>query len=116
MATSSEFIRELDPEIQPYAVALLAWLEYYGAPLRVVSGRRTRTEQAMLFALGKTRTLNSYHLSGRAFDVTFIRYGYTAPPEWWVFAGQVGEWLGLRWGGRFQGYGDLGDAGHFELP
>lgn len=92
----------------------LVWVlrVYYGLPAIVISGRRTRAEQAHLVNTGASLTMNSKHLQGRAFDIWF--QGFDAeqiPDEWWYLAGLVGEWLGLTWGGRWTRIRDLG---HFE--
>ena len=77
--------------------------------------------QRRLFAQGRTlpgpivtHTLNSRHLSGRAFDITFqgIDADQAVRAGAFDLAGSIGEALGLRWGGRFRG---LRDLGHFEL-
>jgi len=108
--------------LQPRAANLGAWLIWYmgqfGAHVHVTEGLRSAGRQQQLFAQGRTapgpivtNTLQSRHLTGRAFDVDFV--GVSADqvhPAWWQFTGRVGEALGLRWGGRWA----LKDFRHFE--
>lgn len=91
-----------------------------GLDVRITSTYRTRAEQAALWAQGRTKPGpivtnakpgQSKHELGRAFDFTFRELGYTAPDEWWDFAGEVGESVGLVWGGRWR----HPDRPHFEL-
>jgi peptidoglycan L-alanyl-D-glutamate endopeptidase CwlK len=89
-----------------------------GIPVRVTSTRRSVEEQRKLYAQGRTEpgpivtwTLNSAHIDGRAFDVTVEGAPeYDDDPEAWDLLGELGEGMGLAWGGTY------GDFGHFELP
>jgi peptidoglycan L-alanyl-D-glutamate endopeptidase CwlK len=98
--------------------ALLEQAKAEGIPVRVTSTRRTREEQERLYAQGRTDpgpivtwTLNSAHVSGRAFDLTIPGAAeYEDDPDAWELLGELGEALGLEWGGTY------GDFGHFELP
>lgn len=90
-----------------------------GLRVRIAEVRRSRERQRRLYAQGRTApgpvvtwTLNSKHVSGRAFDFDFIDYWDARDPAAWDFAGEIGEWLGLRWGGRW----NVQDLRHFELP
>ncbi len=92
-------------------------MQYEGIPVRITETIRSQERQRELYAQGRTRpgpvvtwTLNSAHLSGRAFDFTVVGAPeYDDDPEAWEFAGTLGEDLGMRWGGSF------GDYGHFEI-
>jgi len=65
-------------------------------------------------AQGRSRTLTGKHLRGQAFDVDIHGFGRDQIPMlFWEQLGEGGEYLGLRWGGRFSG---LWDPGHFENP
>ncbi len=89
-----------------------------GIPIRITSQRRSGDEQRRLYAQGRTEpgpivtwTLNSKHTSGEAFDATIVGAPeYEDDPDAWEVLGELGEDLGLVWGGSF------GDFGHFELP
>jgi len=89
-----------------------------GLPVRITSTRRSPEEQEQLYAQGRTEpgpivtwTLNSAHVTGRAFDCTIPGAPeYDDDPDAWDLLGELGEDVGLRWGGSF------GDFGHFELP
>lgn len=111
-------LSSLDARTANLGAWLIWYLNYYGAPAQVTEGLRTAARQAALFAQGRTRpgqiltnTLQSRHMTGRAFDIDF--QGVPADevhPLWWDFAGRVGEALGLRWGGRWA----IRDLRHFE--
>jgi len=84
-------------------------------PLIVTSARRSLAEQQALLAQGRTRTLNSKHLTGQAFDIDV--YGWNrddVPRAFWYILGPWAESnLGLVWGGRWS---SIFDPGHFESP
>ena len=111
---------ELEPEVAWRAEYLLAILRYYGVPARITDTRRSSVDQFRLYLRGRVtqgpivtraRPGSSLHESGRAFDITFLGPGYHAPERWWQFAGAVGRYLGLRWGGDFRSFRD---RPHFE--
>jgi len=107
-------IRALSPEMQDAAYWLVYWVREAGIPLQITSSVRTREEQAALVRSGASLTQRSKHLTGQAFDVDVHGYGRDELPLWfWQALGQLGEYLGLRWGGRWSG---LKDYGHFENP
>lgn len=92
---------------------------YFELPAIITEGRRSQARQELLFAQGRETTGNivtqvqrSRHTLGEAFDIDMFGYPpATVPIAVWQDAGRVGEWLGLRWGGRFR---DLVDYRHFE--
>lgn len=62
-----------------------------------------------------TWTLESNHESGRAFDAVPSKDGkvwWNAPIEVWIKMGEIGESVGLTWGGRWEG--TKRDLPHFE--
>jgi len=84
-----------------------------GIPLIITSSRRSQWEQFKLVISGRSRTLNSAHLRGQAFDVDVAGWRRDALPEaFWASLGEYAEALGLTWGGRFKTFYD---PGHFEL-
>jgi len=107
-------IEALSPDIQLAAFYLVLWVREAGFPLQISSSVRSRAEQASLFRAGLSQTTASKHLTGQAFDVDVHGYGRDEVPLWfWQALGQLGEYIGFRWGGRF---GNLKDYGHFENP
>jgi len=63
-----------------------------------------------------TWTLESNHEGGTAFDVVPLKDGrawWNAPIDVWLKIGEIGESVGLKWGGRWEGA--KRDLPHFEL-
>lgn len=112
-------ITSLNRDAAVRAAWLIHYLDLYGAHVHVTEGLRTVGRQQALFAQGRTTpgpkvtwTLSSRHLTGRAFDIDFVGIAADQVPDvWWDLAGQIGEWLGLRWGGRWA----VRDLRHFEM-
>jgi peptidoglycan L-alanyl-D-glutamate endopeptidase CwlK len=117
-------IQTLQPPVQPIALSFLAKCEDAGIPCTVVQGTRTFTQQQVVYDQGRTtpgqivtkaRPGDSYHQYGLAFDVVPI--AYESAPDWnpsgpyWHTIGEIGESLGLTWGGRWSSPDDP----HFEL-
>lgn len=80
----------------------------------VTCTRRTPEEQKILVEQRKSKTMNSKHLEGKAFDIAVIKDGKVS----WKFDdykpyGIIGESIGLKWGGNFKG--GFRDGPHFEL-
>lgn len=85
----------------------------------VTEGVRSAQRQAMLFAAGKTKTMNSQHLHGRAVDVcvlidgkadwTFANYRIVADAVK-AAARQLG--FAVEWGGDWKTFKD---GPHFQL-
>lgn len=112
-------ITSLNRDAAVRAAWLIHYLGLYGAHVHVTEGLRTTERQQALFAQGRTApgprvtwTLASRHLTGRAFDIDFVGIDASqVPAVWWDLAGRIGEWLGLRWGGRW----GVRDLRHFEF-
>lgn len=121
-------ISTLDPDVQELALSLLQECARKGLMLTVTQGRRTWQEQAQLYAQGRTvsgkRVTNaqpgtSWHNFGRAFDVADMdnspydlgKPGAADDDALWEQIGEIGESLGLIWGGRFK---SILDRPHFE--
>lgn len=122
----SSRIEDLEPATRAMCEDFLARCRAAGIALRVTHTLRTLDEQAKLYAQGRTlpgpivtkaRPGSSAHNFGAAFDVCFDeRRPY--PPETdprWLAIGQLGELVGLSWGGP-NGKGDrfTFDRPHFE--
>ena len=101
---------------------LLRRLAAEGLTFKVIQGRRTQAEQDALYAKGRTVpgpkvtwTRNSRHLTGRAIDLAlFSGKNVVWESKHYNRAGEIGEELGLVWGGRWRG--GKTDRPHFELP
>jgi peptidoglycan L-alanyl-D-glutamate endopeptidase CwlK len=106
-------IRQLLPELQDAAIDHLNTLRAAGLPAVIIDARRTMARQRAYVAAGRSRTLNSYHLKGRAYDIGWVGVrDRDVPTEWWDYAGEVGKSIGWRWGGDFK---RLIDKPHFEF-
>lgn len=85
----------------------------------VVEGLRTKERQAYLLDAGKSRTMNSYHLTGHAVDIAPIVDGKVSW-EWKFFhpmadaMKQAAKELGveLTWGGSWKTFPD---GPHFQI-
>lgn len=121
---SERNLATLDPTTAKLAREHLRCLAAEGYTFKITSGTRTFSEQAALFAKGRTapgpkvtkaRPGSSWHNFGLAYDLTLFQGDKN--PVWehpaYDIAGRIGEELGLRWGGRFK---SLVDKPHFERP
>jgi len=120
----SRSLLDLEPQTQAKARALLLRVQKVGLIVAVYSTLRTYEEQAKLYAQGRTapgeivtkaRPGQSWHNFGRAFDVAFVSPA-TGKLSWrpdypWTKLGEMGEAVGLTWGGRWKRFPDLG---HFQ--
>lgn len=99
----------LEPATQIRCIYLVNAARAAGIPLLVTSGRRSYFEQLSLVWSGKSKTLSSRHLQGRAFDVDVAGWSRDALPDsFWRSLWAYAEGLGLKvplktW-----------DKGHFE--
>lgn len=120
---------QLDPRFKPLAFALLARLTEARIAVCIVNTRRTAAEQQAAIARGVSWVTHSKHEDGLAIDIapyeTWAMHGddkiqWDTHDTVWLKIGQIGEQLGLRWGGRFHPLNNIGvgvDPGHFEyLP
>jgi peptidoglycan L-alanyl-D-glutamate endopeptidase CwlK len=119
---SEKNLATVQPQLQKLGRELLRRLAAEGLTFKVTSGNRTKAEQAALYAKGRTApgpkvtwTMNSRHIGGQAIDLTLFS---GKNPVWeskhYTRAGEIGEELGLVWGGRWKG--GKTDKPHFELP
>jgi uncharacterized protein YcbK (DUF882 family) len=84
-----------------------------GYAVVITSSVRSLQQQQQLLAQGRTTTLASKHLTGQAFDIDIFGKGRDSVPTWvWENLGPFGESVGLKWGGRWQSFKDVG---HFEV-
>ena len=92
----------------------------------VVYGLRTEAEQAKLVQEGLSKTMNSRHLTGHAVDLAPWPIDWKNTKRFYHFGGiveAVAREMGIpiRWGGDWDGDGDLDDQTfmdlvHFEIP
>lgn len=115
----SRKLDDLSPDFKPLAVELLARLMEAGVCVLIVDTLRTQEEQLANIKKGVSWTLNSRHLSGDAIDIVPYSVWQSQGPDklqWdssdpvWLKIGEIGESLGLTWGGRWK----VRDMGHFE--
>lgn len=119
----SRAIDDLTPECQEVFYRFRDAAADAGIFFLVTCTRRTRDEQAALYAIGRTspgrivthaRPGESVHESGNAFDIVPL---HGKMPLWdakapeWIQLGAIGESLGLTWGGRWK----MRDMPHFQL-
>ena len=92
----------------------------------VIYGLRTEEEQRKLVAEGKSRTMNSRHLTGHAIDLAPYPIDWDNTHRFYWFAGMVLALahemdIPIRWGGDWAGNGledkqQFNDLVHFEIP
>lgn len=122
-------IEDLEPVTRDLCIKWLSEVERLGYKVRIVHTLRTMEEQAKLYAQGrqlpgpqvtKAKPGQSPHNFGMAFDFCFEGktlkecYPVETDPRWKEL-GQLGESLGLSWGGP-NGKGDkfTFDRPHFQ--
>lgn len=116
---ASRRLNDLDARFKPLAIELLARCAEAGIPVMIIETRRSEAEHQANLAKGVSWTAHSLHIDGLAIDICPY-YQYTlhgaSKLQWdgsdpaWTTIGQIGEQLGLRWGGRWK----QKDLGHFE--
>ena len=87
----------------------------------ILEGRRTVERQSMLVKQGKSKTMNSKHLTGKAVDVAPYPINWEDRERFTYFAGFVmgiasQQGLKLRWGGDWDKDTDLADNSFDDLP
>lgn len=122
-------VEDLEPVTRKLCDAFLSAVAALGTiEIRVTHTLRTMDEQAKLYAQGRTlpgpivtkaKPGQSPHNFGMAFDICFAGKKPYPPEEdpRWLELGQLGESLGLSWGGP-TGHLDrfTFDRPHFERP
>lgn len=124
----SRLISDLVPEMQEKFHLFAGKMAEAGIPFMITRTKATPEEQAELYAQGRTKpglivtwTLKSKHLEGKAFDIAILKDGKSTwepkvsvnkneVPDYFE-AGQIGESIGLEWGGRWK----RRDLPHFQL-
>ena len=117
----SRQLTDLDPVLLEKVMLLIAGCAERGIGVVVIDTLRTEEEHAANLANGTSWTARSKHLPdangrSRAVDLAPERVlgmkGWAPQHRFWETMGELGESLGLRWGGRWAAR----DWGHFELP
>ncbi len=123
----SRKLNDLDPRFRPIAVEFLARCAEARIPVVIIFTGRTPAEQVELLRKKVSWTRNSRHLPqhpfGKALAIDVAPYeqyslhgpdklNFDAKDPIWRRLGNIGEGLGLRWGGRWR----KRDMGHFEMP
>lgn len=115
---------ELDPDVRDLWLALHAACEARRIDIFLTGTYRTKEEQDALYAQGRTKPGRivtnakggwSWHVWRRAFDIAIRDFPGDPTPDDvydgpWALIGQLGEGLGLEWGGRWK----TPDLPHFE--
>lgn len=106
---------DLSARFKPLAEQLLANIKAAGIDILIVDTLRTAAQQADAISRGVSWTTHSKHLTGDAIDLAPLYQGsnkvdWDASDPVWLKMGELGEDLGLTWGGRWPHR----DMGHFE--
>ena len=119
---SEKSIATLQPQVQPYARALIHKAAAIGLCIEVISATRGEEEQNALYAQGRTapgrivtnaRFGYSNHNFGIAFDIGLFQGGQYVPESpAYKAIGALGREIGLEWGGDWQ---SIDDEPHFQL-
>lgn len=116
----SRKLDDLSDRFRPKAIELLARLTEAGIAVMIVDTLRTPAEHAANLASGASKATRSKHLDGDAIDICpYLIFNQDGPDKlnWdtrhpvWKRIGEIGESLGLTWGGRWK---SPHDPGHFE--
>jgi peptidoglycan L-alanyl-D-glutamate endopeptidase CwlK len=97
-----------------------AWIQLYllrewGFDPYLNEGRRSKERQAELFSEGKSKTLQSKHLTGDAWDICLYKHGWDAPHEFKRAIGRAARIAGCVWGGQWKSFGAEGDWAHSQF-
>lgn len=119
---SESVIASLQPEVAPYARALVKRAADLGIEIKLISGLRTYAQQDALFAQGRTKPGNrvtnakggeSNHNFGIAFDIgVFNGKDYLPESAAYDAVGAIGIEIGLEWGGNWR---TIKDKPHYQL-
>jgi hypothetical protein len=104
----------LTPDFRRRLTATIEYARSQGIPvvINAGNGRRSLAQHQGNVAAGRSWTKRSLHVDGRGADVDLFGYPPDSIPlEYWQWIGQVGEYYGLTWGGRWK----QRDWRHFEL-
>ena len=121
---NSRSVTELHPKVATMAMAFLQACDNAGIDLLITSTYRDHASQNELYAQGRTkpgkivtnaRGGQSWHNYRLALDVVPLRNGkcvWDDKDPIWLKVGEIGESLGLEWGGRWAA--KFRDRPHFQ--
>lgn len=112
---SEKRLNEVRPCLKAIMHEAIARAEDLGITVQITEGLRTLERQRQLVAAGKSKTMNSYHLNGRAVDV-YVNNGWKFE-DYKAFADIVKivakeHGYTITWGGDFK---TLKDGPHFQV-
>jgi len=116
----SRSLSDLSEKFRPLAVELIARATEAGICVKVIDTLRTEAEQKENLRRGVSWTMHSKHLpddDGKANAIDLAPVECLSLKAWapshpdWERLGEIGESLGLTWGGRWR----IRDCCHFEL-
>lgn len=121
----SRSILDLKPELQEKAKAFEEAMKEAGIRFRYTCTYRSQKEQDDLYAQGRTKpgpivtkVRHSKHTDREAFDVVVL--DAVGRPVWapsaYMDLGKLGQKVGLRWGGDWDGDGQTTDERFVDLP
>lgn len=109
-------VKMLHPYLQMLVEEFQRRCKAKGLAVKITDCVRTKQEQDTALKNKTTQVAYpfTYHAWGLAFDVCKNSANVPYPQDitWWQKVGEVGESLGLEWGGRWQGFVD---RPHFQL-
>ncbi len=113
-------LTSLDSRFRPLAARLIEDAKTNGINLRIINTLRTAAEHKEDLANGVSWITKSMHEAqppeGLSLAIDVCPFDYIVMKNWnpmgsyWLRVGEIGEALGLRWGGRWK----KRDLGHFE--
>lgn len=110
---TDELLQETSDRIYSRVWWLITIGRRWGLPVVLTEAGRSFARQKSLVRQGLSQTLKGKHLSGDAVDIDMLGFAPDdVPVEVWTWMGELGEALGLRWGGRWK---SLRDLRHFEV-
>lgn len=112
---SEKRLNEVRPCLKAIMHEAIARAEDKGMKVQITEGMRTPERQRQLVAAGKSKTMNSYHLNGRAVDV-YVNNGWKFE-DYKRFADIVKivakeRGYTITWGGDWK---TLKDGPHFQV-
>jgi len=109
---NEEYLKELHPVLRYKISKVIKEAEDKGCVVKINSGHRDEAKQLYLYQTGQTPVKRSKHNYRAAIDMNICGLLKAGSISSWKYWGELGESLGLLWGGRFN---NIHDPVHFEL-